>query len=427
MLAKLLEARMTRLIARLAAGLSVCLLAAVTPASAAFEMKRAINIAQWFTWPRYEATGSGIMWPPYKETPRPPSAAELKELKQAGFDTVRLPVDPAPFMVFEGSRREAVYKMLFDAVARIHGAGLKALIDLHPNSRHAVWGQNAVVAGLESPTFLAFNNAVAEMARRLSTLDPERTALELINEPRLKCKGAEQQLWQQMMERLVQRARAAAPRLTLMATGACISTPEGLMALDARAIGDRNTMYTFHFYEPFTFTHQGAQFIPWPDKYLDEVPWPPSARPIEQPLARLNEHVAKVANLDEAAREKAKAGARINLEKLYASKAGPELIEKRFADVARWASQHGIQASQILVGEFGVWRKHANLPGARCEDRMRWLTQVREASERHGFAWAYFNYDGPFAIVLDDRTRELDPAVLASLGLSQKGACPASG
>jgi hypothetical protein len=224
----------------------------------------------------------------------------------------------------------------------------------------------------------------------------------------------------------MQRARAAAPRLTLVATGACISTPEGLMALDARAIGDRNTIYTFHFYEPFTFTHQGAQFIPWPDKYLDEVPWPPSARPIDQPLARLSEHVARVANLDEAAREKAARGARINLEKLYASKAGPELIEKRFADVARWASQHGVQPSQILVGEFGVWRKHANLPGARCEDRMRWLTQVREAAERHGFAWAYFNYDGPFAIVLDDRTRELDPAVLASLGLSRRGGCPAS-
>jgi hypothetical protein len=257
----------------------------------------------------------------------------------------------------------------------------------------------------------------------LSALDLDRTALELINEPRLKCKGPEAQLWQQMMERLVQRARTASPRLTLIATGACISTPEGLTALDARAINDPKVIYTFHFYEPFTFTHQGAQFIPWPDKYLDEVPWPPATRPIEEPLARLAARMESMTDLDEVARVKAQAGARINLEKLYASKAGPELIEKRFAEVARWAEANGVATNRIFVGEFGVWRKHAKLPGARCEDRMRWIAQVREAAERHGFSWAYFNYDGPFAIVRDEPSRPLDTAVLASLGLTQKGGC----
>ncbi|MCZ7661418.1 MAG: hypothetical protein M5U07_28020 [Xanthobacteraceae bacterium] len=42
---------------------------------------------------------------------------------------------------------------------------------------------------------------------------------------------------------------------------------------------------------------------------------------------------------------------------------------------------------------------------------------VREAAERHGFAWACFDHDGPFALVRDDRSRAPDPAVLASLGL----------
>ena len=388
--------------------------------AAPIEIHRAINIAQWFTWPRYEASGAGIAWPPYTNTPRPPDASDLEGLRQAGFDTVRLPVDPAPLMVFQGARREAVYGMLFDAIEKIRGAGLKVVVDLHPNSRHAVWGQDAVLAGLESPTFRAFSSAVADLAQRLSRFNAKDVALELINEPRLKCKGADQRLWQQMLSTLVARARSTNPDISLIVTGACISTPEGLVALDPQPPADKNLIYTFHYYEPFTFTHQGAKFIPWPDKYLDSVPWPASARPIDQPMALLDENMQEAPDLDFASRQIALAGARNNLKKFYASDAGPDLIETRFAAVADWARQHGIPASRVFIGEFGVLRRERDTRGARCEDRMRWLSDVRRIAERHGFSWSYFNYDGPFALTVDDG-RQLDRAVLASLGLTAPG------
>lgn len=386
-------------------------------------MHRAINIARWFTWPRYErAPSTGILWPPYRDTPPPPTGEDLSRLRRAGFDTVRLPVDPAPFMVFEGKKRDAVYRILFDAIRRIETAGLKVIVDLHPNSRHKVWGQRAVIAGLDAPTFVSYSNMVEEMARRLGALDTHRVALELMNEPRLKCKGADQDKWQKMLARMIQRARAGSQQLTLAVTGACVSSAKGLMALDPARIHDRNIIYTFHFYDPFTFTHQGAQFIPWPDKYLDEVPWPAKARPITEPLARLARNMTAVTKLDYAARKKAEIGARRNLEKFYESDAGPKTIEEKFSKVANWAKQHGISGRQIFIGEFGVLRKKGDLPGARCEDRMRWLKDVRLIAERHGFAWSYFSYDGPFAIVLSDTDRRLDPAVLASLGLKHGNA-----
>lgn len=406
----------------LVAGLCATVVLAVE-AKAELTLGRAINIAQWFTWPRYEQPGAGIAWPPYRETPRPPSAAELEALRRAGFDTVRVPVDPAPFMVFEGERREAVYGMLLEAIRRIRTADLNVIVDFHPNSRHPVWGQHAIVAGLEAPAFAAFGKAVEEMARRLQGLRDGNVAFELINEPRLKCKGGEQQLWQRMLARLVERARKGSRDMPLVVTGACISTPEGLVALDPAALGDRNLIYTFHYYEPFTFTHQGAQFIPWPDKYLDEVPWPAGARPLAEPMALLTERIKTTSGLDEAARVQAMHGAQANLQRFYASGAGPALIEQRFADVRRWADRHGVPPRRIFIGEFGVWRKHARLPGARCEDRVRWLADTRTAAEKHGFAWAYFNYDGPFGIVSDDNARTLDPAILTSLGLAQGGHC----
>jgi hypothetical protein len=72
---------------------------------------------------------------------------------------------------------------------------------------------------------------------------------------------------------------------------------------------------------------------------------------------------------------------------------------------------------QILIGEFGVLRKQPNKPGALCQDRMRWLTDVRQSAEKHGFAWSYFSYDGPFALIRGDDDRRLDQPTLASLGL----------
>ena len=400
---------------------AACLMAAGIRAHAedtAFTMSRAVNIAHWFTWPRYEADGRGIAWPPYKNAPPPPSDADLKALRAAGFDTIRMPVDPAPFIVFEGRRREAVYTMLFDAISRIKTAGLKVIVDIHPNSRHAVWGQDAVAAGPEAPAFLAVAGVVADMAARLTAAERSWVALELLNEPRLKCKGEEQDRWQRMAGLLVQRARAANPTLALIVTGACISSPDGLLALDPSGFHDPNIFYTFHFYEPFSFSHQGAQFIPWPDKYLDGVPWPASARSIDAPLGLLNQRIAALPVVDDAARNQARNGAYNNLKKFYASKAGPEMVKTRFVQLRRWAERYGIPPSHILNGEFGVVRRAPGAPGAFCPDRLRWLRDVREASESNGFAWAYFNYEGPFALVVDEKDRRLDQGVLASLGLA---------
>jgi hypothetical protein len=402
-----------------------CLLASVEFAAAqtVFETHRGINIARWFTWPRYEkAPATGVLWPPYNKTPAPPTQAELNQLREAGFDTVRLPVDPSPFMVFEGKQREEVYRILFDAIRHIRAAKLKVIVDLHPNSRHPVWGQHAVIKGLDAPAFVSYTKMLEEMARRLEPLGEKNVALELMNEPRLKCKGSGQNLWQEMQSVLIRHARAGSPKMTLIVTGACVSSADGLIALDPSALGDKNLIYTFHFYDPFAFTHQGAQFIPWPEKYLDQVPWPANARPIQKPMSLIAANVAAAPKLDVFARQKAKIGAEHNLQKFYKSNPGPDTIEKKFAEVGEWANSHGIAGRQILIGEFGVLRKEAGKPGALCEDRMRWLADVRKSAERHRFAWSYFSFDGPFALIVSDTDRRFDQPVLASLGLKHTAA-----
>jgi endoglucanase len=415
---------MTSLVKMLAA-LAVFLSLPFTPASAQngpFTMKRAVNMAQWFTWPRYEATGEGIQWPPYKAARGSRDESTLTALREAGFDTVRLPVDPAPFIVFQGDRKAAVYEMLFATIARIKAAGLNTIVDIHPNSRHAVWGQHAVIKGLEASTFRAVANVIEEMARRLNG-HTASVALELLNEPRLKCEGREQQLWQEMAQHLAQRARTVNPELTLIVTGACVASVEGLVALGPTSLGRSNTIYTFHYYEPFSFTHQGAQFIPWPDKYLDGVPWPSTARPISEPTALLDRHLNSLTGMNAIDRMTARTNAMHNLQRYYRESPGASFVDKRLRKVAEWAQRYGVPPANIFIGEFGVMRRGPGKPGAFCEDRIRWHRDVRDVAETYGFSWAYFSYDGPFGLV-EDGQRELDPLMLAALGL--KSSCGAT-
>jgi hypothetical protein len=296
-------------------------------------------------------------------------------------------------------------------------AGLNVIVDLHPNSRHPAWGQHAMIDP-ESPAYAGLNEVIAEMAKRLSSLDQNRVALELMNEPRLKCKGEPNQQWETMLRQMIGKARPGAPKLTLVVTGACVSAIDGLLALDPAKLGDRNLIYTFHFYEPFAFTHQGAPFIAWPEKYLDEVPWPVSARPIDRVLPLIDRQI-DAAKLGFLAKEKVRLGAIHNLKKYYKSDAGKPMIDKRFDLVLAWAREHGIAPDRVLIGEFGVLKKVSGKPGALCADRMRWLEDARRSADERHFAWSYFSYDGPFALVLSDQTHALDRDVLAALGLKK--------
>ena len=61
----------------------------------------------------------------------------------------------------------------------------------------------------------------------------------------------------------------------------------------------------------------------------------------------------------------------------------------------------------------------AGLASLRSADRARWIGDVREEAEAHGFIWAAWVYrgSGGFALVRDEASGELDPAVSTALGL----------
>jgi len=380
---------------------------------------RGINIADWFTWPRYQkAPLRGLEWPPYRSAR--PGADLLPALREHGFKTVRVAVDPAPLIYFKGAQRELLINSLLDQVRSLQDRGFHVIFDLHPNSRHETWGDRAI---LRKDRLDAYLELIEFVSVRLAKLPRGSVALEFVNEPRAACKGSSGADWQITVSKMIARARVIDKELPLIVSGGCVSMPEGLMALDPAGFDDQKIYYTFHYYEPFTFTHQGAQFIVWPDKYLDKVPWPASRRPIDEARKALADRL-EVLDLPMMTREKAYYGANVNLERYYSAGHDSKKIKDVFDAIHSWAIRHEINPQRIILGEFGVWRRQVAVPGALCVDRAAWIRAVRKATEANGFNWTFFHLDGPFGLATENGT--IDPIILGALGLGPEKACPES-
>ena len=60
-----------------------------------------------------------------------------------------------------------------------------------------------------------------------------------------------------------------------MLTGACYSNADALARIDPKAIPDDNVIWTFHSYDPFLLTHQGATWAGDFIRYVTGLPYPP--------------------------------------------------------------------------------------------------------------------------------------------------------
>ncbi len=101
--------------------------------AATFSPERGLNLDLWDTWPNEaEWSRDGVLLP-YPEWRRRLDAEDLAFLKNVGFDFLRMPVDPIPFLSPKTDHlRERLLTSVLEGVRTINAAGLKAIVDLHP-------------------------------------------------------------------------------------------------------------------------------------------------------------------------------------------------------------------------------------------------------------------------------------------------------
>lgn len=381
------------------------------------QLRRGINLWPWFSLTRdLPAPSRAYDWPPYQADRVVPDAADLAMLRAAGFDFVRIPVDPGPLAAFQGKWRARLLADVIEAVRQSLAAGLSVIVNLHGNSATHYWNPANIFTG-DDPTLLgAYLDVVNDLARWMSKLDPARVVFEPVNEPPQACGSAQ---WQALQLKMLKAARAAAPRLTLVATGACGSMTAGLEALDPLPIEDAQVLYTFHFYEPYVFSHQGATWMTSEPmyRYLNGVPWPASAGTRDQTLAASAERLAADAEIDQS--EKTEIGAAMEraIDQYFEGAPDAAYLEPFLRAAAEWADRHGIARERLILGEFGALRRDARYHGAAAADRARYIRDVRATAEAFGFPWALWNFSDGMGLLEDGSEHRLDPSILAALGL----------
>ena len=356
---------------------------------------RGINLNAWFTsWANPVAYATAFR------------ADEAAFLKRAGFTVCRLPL--APDLLFDPSNPgapTAEIRYVDRAVRLLLDAGLAVVLDpIHGPSSNADWESKLD----HDPGFLASVETYWEaLARHYAAISGDRIFFEVMNEPHLSAREkVDPSWWQPVQAALVAAIRRGAPTNTIIATGERWGGIDGLAEL--KPLADPNVVYSFHWYEPFTFTHQGATWTAPVQAELAGIPYPSSPDAVAGPAAALADPKARAQVL------------RYGRESWDAAR-----IRAGLARAADWAAANRVA---LFCGEFGVYRKEA--PAA---DRLSWIRDVRTSLESLGIGWSMWDYETDFGLVTYSepswrRGPAVDSGCLAALGLdASQGLAPDSG
>jgi endoglucanase len=307
----------------------------------------------------------------YADFVKPSEAAKREkmfaEIAAAGFITVRIPINFGAWANYEKPFRWTNEEGLKTADSFIKWAlqnNLNAIIDLH----HIEFdGKVAGAATTERIVWLW-----REIAERYKNTDPERVFFELRNEPH----DIKAEEWRAQAEAIIKTVRKIAPRHTLIVGFHDWNSRTALVA--SKPFNDKNIIYTFHYYDPFVFTHQGAT---WSSEGLPElktVPFPAGNAEIEVPATAKGKWVEQQI-------------------KSYPEDSKTEKIHADLQAAKDWSVKNDVP---IFVGEFGSFGKLPTL-----EDRCRHAEAIYTAFGKLNIPSAWWEWDGGFNMFEKGTTR----------------------
>ncbi|MDR3436087.1 cellulase family glycosylhydrolase [Telmatospirillum sp.] len=318
----------------------------------------------------------------------------VAQAKAAGFKFIRLGI---PFDAWtskaDPAEQARVLTVAVATVGEILAAGMT--LDIGPQTR----ASDVVCRQIGWDIYVEGLSALLD---RLP--DSKAVAIEAMSEPP-SCPGdnGPKSVWAGTQQTLYQLIRRKLPHATFVVTGTAWGQVDGLIKFDPSPyLGDPNTLFTFHDYEPFLFTHQATTWLrkDHANQYVHDLDWPvteENRRSVEtQALAAL----AADPNGDQSVRKTLQ-----DLFSAYQTEGTPSFLAQRFESVANWARTYNIPANQILLGEYGVRRVHleGSKPGTPWRTAPTWLASVRDQAERAGFVWAVWDLDSGFGLICGDQ------------------------
>lgn len=345
------------------------------PASRVNHLQHGVNLSAWFAQvydPKGYTKEHFESWT---------TSADIALIKSAGFDHVRLSVNPQPIMDAQSRGKMDEYFSSLDAAVKMNlDVGLAVELDLHPESEF-----KARLAK-EDDFVERFADLWRTLAKHYASYDAEKVFFEILNEPEMR----DPYRWYGVETKLAAAIRQAAPANTILAPGASWDDDSDLLFLEP--LRDPNVIYVFHFYEPHIFTHQGATWGAFYWHWLKDLTYPSDPTNAAQVATIVPDAVHRLEVI------------RYGQDHWDASR-----IEAEINQVADWAKQNAVP---VVCNEFGVYRH------AQPQDRNAWIRDTRVSLERHHIGWAMWDYSDNFGVAIrKDGRATLDPETARALGL----------
>ncbi len=366
---------------------ALCIAAAITlsdPALAESEDRQACAVQEGFANAGLiAAMRRGVNLPGWDkaDASQRPSLVQLSALRDDGFTHIRLPLDERQL---SGTRRDAYLDAVFEQVIFLLSLDYAVSLDLHAG--------DAIGQLFERDPDAAEAHLLdlwRAIAARIRSIDPQKLAIELLNEPQ-----TESATWWNAAGRLVAKLRTILPRHTIIVGPAGPQRHEALAGLEP--LGDDNVIYAVHYYDPFAFTHQGADWggADDPIRYLKDLPFPAT---LSDPAIR-----DRIAALEAAGHGRAATVLGQALDAPWNERA----MTPAFDMMRDWSVRH---SRPVIVNEFGVL-SHFAPRGARLD----WLAAVRRQAELRCIGWAHWDFQDGFGLI-DPQTGMPDPGIMWAL------------
>jgi endoglucanase len=282
-------------------------------------------------------------------------------VKSIGADVIRLPIAAHNFINEKYVLDPALMKYLDTAVDWAEKNKLYIILDNH--SFHPV-----------NPTDINIDRILVPVWEQLARHFKDRSPYviyEVLNEPH----HIPDERWGEIQEKTIDAIRGIDEKRIIIVGGTDYNSIDKLFLIPEYK--DSNLIYTFHFYDPHIFTHQGATWGSPSLASLKGVPFPAEKNRIPETPADL-----KGTWIEKALKD-------------YEKSAAPETLLASLDKAAEFSKKRGVP---VFCGEFGVYMIQS--PQA---DRVKWYKFICFELNKRNIPWTSWDYFGGFGIFKTDK------------------------
>jgi endoglucanase len=336
---------------------------------AAVPFSRGINFTKWFE----SRTFEDIDFSKFNEK-------DFTDIKSLGADVIRLPVAFHNFILGEKDRKlnPELLKYLDTVADWAEKHQIYLIIDNH--SFHPVNSTDDKIDKILVPVW-------EQIARRFRSRG-DYVLYEILNEPH----GITDKRWGEIQGKVIKAIRKFDKKRQIIVGGTNFNSIEKLFQIPVYK--DKNLIYTFHFYDPHMFTHQGAT---WNKPSLD----PLSDLPFPAP-----------SNFTPEIHETFKGTWVEACLKNYENDSKLTKLSETLERAVLFSKERKVP---IFCGEFGVFMKQSPK-----EDRVSWYNFVCAEFAKKNIPWICWDYFGGFGIFKNQSRGvfpdDLDEGIIQAMG-----------